>query len=459
MRLIFTTLFFTFIISNNNYGQSNSYPIKNLVSDTIPVAFVTLQKPLFIHLDKEVPFKANSQNLIKNGKDLYLFINGTGRLYKTIVDSNSYHFVRMDSTTHFGYNIGAFPFSYNNKLYNFGGYGLWRANGQLRVFNEKDMQWDIVKINKEISFVADNDLLWYDIKGKKIYIAYYCERNDALKKGTVNKEFVYDVMVFDLVTNDWTKVGVLDSYLKVNLPVIKSITISPWGLLVTLNDKLSIIDFAENRVLFLKESKEGYQGLQREFFKGNYYFKDSTLYFGSNGQQILDSLQFHTSDFIPSGEVVYTASYMPNYWLLIAIAVGITLALGLWWVLKQNAAKKQPLSILEKEVKEASDNKNTPHLLFEEKELTVLKLLIDSSAKAKTCSLEDLNQVLGLTKKPVEVQKKQRSDVIISINKKYYFITRKEVPLIEKSRTEFDKRSFEYFIAYEKLNEVKKLLP
>ena len=106
---------------------------------------------------------------------------------------------------------------------------------------------------------------------------------------------------------------------------------------------------------------------------------------------------------------------------------------------------------------EIIEDLNIPKL-FEEKEKQVLELIIEKSLKAQITNTDDLNRVLGLSKKAIEIQKKQRSDVIVSINKKYAFVTKSNDLLIEKKRADFDKRSFEYFIAFEKLELIKKYL-
>ena len=113
--------------------------------DAKPVSFISWQKELYFSTSDSL-FDTYPQNLIKQGKDIYIFINGSGRLYKAIFGVNGLKFIRLDSTINFGYNIGSFGFSYNNRIYSLGGYGYWRMNGQLRVFNEKAKQWDIVKL-------------------------------------------------------------------------------------------------------------------------------------------------------------------------------------------------------------------------------------------------------------------------------------------------------------------------
>ncbi|MCY7311230.1 MAG: hypothetical protein LH619_10670, partial [Chitinophagaceae bacterium] len=79
--------------------------------------------------------------------------------------------------------------------------------------------------------------------------------------------------------------------------------------------------------------------------------------------------------------------------------------------------------------------------------------IAENSLKGNYTSIEEVNKALGVSKKNIEIQKKQRSDIITSINKKYSYIKQSPQELIEKRRTEFDKRSFEYYIDNSRLNE------
>jgi hypothetical protein len=58
----------------------------------------------------------------------------------------------------------------------------------------------------------------------------------------------------------------------------------------------------------------------------------------------------------------------------------------------------------------------------------------------------------------MEVQKRMRSDLIGSINQKMGLITKDKKPVIDKQRSEFDKRSFEYFIRTEYMELVSRVL-
>ena len=51
-----------------------------------------------------------------------------------------------------------------------------------------------------------------------------------------------------------------------------------------------------------------------------------------------------------------------------------------------------------------------------------------------------------------------RSDLIGSINQKLSIVTRDKKPVVDKQRSEFDKRSFEYFIHPSHMELVEKII-
>ena len=369
-------------------------------------------------------------------------------------------FARVDSTNNFGYNIGSFGFSYNNRIYNLGGYGYWRMNGQLRIFNEKASQWDIVKLNKEIPILTGKTegMLWYDVIGKKIYTAYYLIKDEAIKSKDLDEtQFICDVMVLDLEKTEWIKLGSLNSFLKGKLQIVKPITMCPWGQLITIGDKISLLDFKNNQILSLDVSKEQYQSLIRAGWGSSFYFKDSTLFYGNNNS--LDSVLMHYSDFISTNQQLYTKGDTSSFtsksgtylFIVIPLAlIGVSIVL-----LKKYKSGKTKIA---ENGFPLSNGNNATQTVFDEMEIQLLQLLIQNSSAGTTTSTDEQNKVLGLIKKNSEIQKKQRSDIIIGINRKYSFIAKSEKSIIQKQRSEFDKRSYEYFIDYSRLEEIRNFL-
>ena len=112
----------------------------------------------------------------------------------------------------------------------------------------------------------------------------------------------------------------------------------------------------------------------------------------------------------------------------------------------------------EQKTQQTNSQYNSIQNVFQEKEIQLLQLLIDNSILGRTTSIEEENKVLGLSKLSSDLQKKHRSDIITSINKKYSVLKGSEEPIIKKKRTEFDKRSFEYYIDQNRILEIKGLL-
>jgi hypothetical protein len=96
--------------------------------------------------------------------------------------------------------------------------------------------------------------------------------------------------------------------------------------------------------------------------------------------------------------------------------------------------------------------------LLEEKERSLLEFIYYYSEEERLTTIEEINKVIGVANRSMEVQKRMRSDLIGSINQKMGLITKDKKPVIDKQRSEFDKRSFEYFIRTEYMELVARVL-
>jgi hypothetical protein len=96
--------------------------------------------------------------------------------------------------------------------------------------------------------------------------------------------------------------------------------------------------------------------------------------------------------------------------------------------------------------------------LLEEKERSLLEFIYYYSEEERLTTIEEINKVIGVANRSMEVQKRMRSDLIGSINQKMGLITKGKKPVIDKQRSEFDKRSFEYFIRTEYMELVARVL-
>ena len=164
LRPLLTTFFFI-VLNVQVQSQENTYTISN--SNFLR----TIREPRFdgcefmaysTHSSRLIDFKTSNfrtygQVLMVRKGELYIFISATGMLYKSAdpINNDSLRFQRIDKTEHFGYNINCKAFVFKDKFYNLGGYGFWRWNGQLRVFDEKTADWKIERLNREIPVALD----------------------------------------------------------------------------------------------------------------------------------------------------------------------------------------------------------------------------------------------------------------------------------------------------------------
>ena len=96
--------------------------------------------------------------------------------------------------------------------------------------------------------------------------------------------------------------------------------------------------------------------------------------------------------------------------------------------------------------------------LLNEREKLLLDFIYNHSLDERLTTIEEINKVIGASQRTPEVQKRLRSDLIGSINDKLEIISESKYNAVEKQRSEFDKRSFEYFIHPEQMELVKKVL-
>lgn len=468
-RVAYTILLLTTVFPCLFSQSANNPILQSLLSYDHPIAVISWDGYKYVDPvdNKDNQFESFPQLLIRNSKGLYVYVNGTGRLYKASLNNGKIGFTRLDSTVYFGSNFRSLVFSYKDVIYNLGGYGFWKTNGLLRYYVEQRREWEIVKLNKEIPLQAENsyDLIWFDQAKGKIYFGFTREENNITTDEKSTVTFHYETIVLDLEKKEWQSLGTLSPFLKNELVNLTNITSSPWGQMVRFKGKTLFLNYRENKIYQLNLPSEKQKIIDQ--FPSNTgdshacYFKDSVFFSSISSRNLLDSLPMSKTELMTLDEKIYSPGVFQAktneksssqnriniFWSLAGLAV---LVLGFFIFFR----KRKP-SVSNNNLK---SNHSINYHLFSELETEVLKVITSNSQKALLTSIEDLNKVLGVNKKSIEVQKKQRSDVISSINKKYSYIQKDKGELIERKQAEFDKRSFEYFIEYSKLQDILDLL-
>lgn len=430
LLLVFVTSY-TLIL----HGQDKIDFWKKLKNDSSENVLIT-PGPEFPETDWDSTLKPKFAAPLKAGNDVYAWVGGTGRLYKMETDASvGYRFKRIDSTEALLYNINAFPFVYKNRIYTLGGGGIWRTNGQLRVFNETANEWDIIKLNREIPFLwsKEDGSIWYNPKASKIYLGFYRPSNDAV---TEEYKPVAEVYELNLETKEWNKLGELNREFIKHINKFRTIAMSPNGLLCLLDSRVYLFNFEENKVYRLRDNTPYWQLLNRWFNGSTFYFKDSVLYAHNANQHLFDSVRMRTEDFETATVPVYKRQQSSAYfYLLLLLILGVTAVFVLH---KRKAAQKN-----EDQKNDQEQNRNIELSISEQE---VLRLIFANSIEGNNTTIEELNVLLGLSRKNVDIQKKQRSDLLISLNRKLSVLSESGKPVVDKLRSETDKRVFEYYI-------------
>ena len=292
------------------------------------------------------------------------------------------------------------------------------------------------------------------------------------------KEGLYQL---NIKTGDWTRIG------KMRDTVHTIVATLPWGLLV---DNFGLLDLANNRYFVL--SKKIRANLIAIVSSVKYAYPavatfaiDSVVYIGSQSHPY-DSVVISRADLIDTGIPVYTPQESPGLLdnveadsFLLVILGFISSFLGL---LLYRAKKAQPapsadtlstspfetLSAPEDTSKAVAAPETEKHPtsfrstrileLLEERERSLLQFLFNHSLDERLTSIDEINKVVGVQNRSVEIQKRMRSDLIGSINQKLNIITKDKKPVVDKQRSEFDKRSFEYFIHPDHMELVEKII-
>jgi hypothetical protein len=96
--------------------------------------------------------------------------------------------------------------------------------------------------------------------------------------------------------------------------------------------------------------------------------------------------------------------------------------------------------------------------LFEEIEKKILKTVLNNQKNfQKNTSIDELNKILSIEDRPMKIQNNIRAEAILTLNKKFSTYLTTNDFLVERIRSDFDKRFFEYRLNRKYLNIVERL--
>jgi len=375
--------------------------------------------------------------LIKNEMGLFILINGTGRVYKAVsLINNSVTFDRIDSTDFYGNTFSSIDFSYNNSLYSYGGYGYFNINGQLRLYNPEN-EWSIVRLNQELK-VLDHLTNYLEEKSR----LYFIEAPKIIES-TGSKTTKYNAIALSIEKGENIVLGEVNK--RINISNAKLICDFKHmnGSLIIIDNETYLIDYENNKIYKLINKK--IEALFTSTLKNEYntFFSiDSNIYFYNKNKNILSSIIVSKNDFKIEPYPLY--GKIVNYELIYSLFIIILLLVILFYGYKKfNTKKKEHKVVIENDI---SSNE------FNNIEIDLISALIKNSENNSFLNVNDINEILGIKKKSLEIQKRVRSETINNINHKFNIKFNQKVTFIEREKSKVDKRFYNYII---NLNNIK----
>jgi hypothetical protein len=436
---------FTFFIIESKaqfFSAKRNKLFNYVLSSNIGNQTILFQNPTSLLLEFERKNERFHRTLFKIGKTIYLTTEGYGEVYKLkSVNDSLLIFQRVDSTIFSGNNFNASFFYYGNKIYSFGGYGYWRFNGQLRLFNEGH-EWDIIKLNQEIQY--NTKISIFDSATSTLYFIskpYFDESFENHKEHTtINK--------LDLLKNEVEELGRLKPVFENSILESPGFVIcyNPFGILLLHQNKWVLLNLKENKVFEYSNKEVTSKLFGNSYFSPTIYhsIQDSILIYSKQEDSLL-KFQLLEKDFINTKKEFFVKKTIGGYLNILFL---FPLLIPIFLIYRR---KKITQRLIDKQKNSLSENHESILLnadgVYSLLEQDLIDMVYTLSQSKTLVTVEHVNKLLGLSKKNIEVQKRTRREIINSINYKFKKNSQLETDLVQAVRSDEDKRYMNYYIS------------
>lgn len=340
------------------------------------------------------------------GERIRLTLDGTGQIFDFIPASKKLS--RLDRTIHSGFNFGAQRFIREGVVHSFGGTGFWSFSQALTYYDEKTAEWQLLRPRNLGPLSIYNGYQGYSAKSDMFYSGgsefyQFLDRLDI--------EYSDEFYAFDFKTHQWVLLGDINA----DLPYKKLREIIWTGnyFIHFANDKLYTIDPAKNKVYEYHDPNKVLQGGYMNYSKGDTVF----TYWHINDGPVV---KFSVSEILAKSEFV-GPFYTPktNRWFYV-LGLGIVFVVfgAYLWIKK---SKKTQVS-----------------LFFNSLEIKLLRALMHQDVSSPL-STNEINDILELSDKSLENQRRIRMNIINQVNQKIALFFQVE-KAIERIASHEDKR-------------------
>ncbi len=440
----FIGVLITIITSSQTYKAPITPTLKHLYQIENEIGTISNTDKLTLF-----PLKVGNQEarfkLIKNKTGLYALIDGTGQVYKaTKINNDHVSFSRIDSTHFYGNTFQSINFSYKDTIYTFGGYGFWHMNGQLSHLNP-GAEWSIDKIDKMYNTV--NTIYSYHPITAKIYFLEFSRSNEGTYEQTPNTS----IIEFDINKRKNILLGILNPKIDLKWKYFTIDAPSLGGLINFYDREIYLYQFSNNKIFQLTNSAIKDVLIGKAGAELQTTFEDAgKIYYSYNNDTSLRSFSISMNDFKEVPYPLYI-SRGPNhqYWILV-LAIFILCIVGYIYFNRKRRRKTNNTHVNNTTSEVYTTNLNSNE--FNSIETTLINKLVERSNTDSFLTVDELNSCLGIKKKTIEIQKRVRTEAINRINHKFNVNFNQETSFIERTRSNEDRRFFNYIINKDNAN-------
>lgn len=343
---------------------------------------------------------------------------GTGIVFD--FDENKGTLTKADRTYFSGYNFGASVFLRQDTLYSFGGSGFWDYSKALTYFDVATKEWENIKAQNLGPKAIFNGFHGYHASSDLFYSGGSEYHNFLNNEPTALDQLFYQ---FDFKTNRWELLGnILPELFQTKAREI----IWSGRYFVQFSDQaIYFIDPVANQVY-------KYQSATRFFQAAPQMFVHNGSIYGFWDEEGGKVTSFNIFSLVRKSTPIGSFYSANSYWTYYLLGV----FLFVFALLIFNYLRKR-------------DKKH--NLQLEEQEMNLVKALI--AAESKGLSTVEVNDLLGLSAKNLDNQRRLRLNIISNINHKLYLKYRIEHAIVRTSSS-LDKRQSVYLFS----NDVLRLL-
>ena len=380
---------------------------------------------------------------------IYYKPTGTGYVYEAKMDMSNGQVtgVKIDSTYFTGYNFLDYVFIKNDTIFSLGGQGFWNHNGQLRYFSREKKEWELIPIQHWFP-VSTSDFVDIRSKNSKVYTYFLDNKLDNIFTNQISNS-IDTILSLNLDNGEIKKLGYINPSIK-SIKPDESIKIeTDYGIMIFENGAIKLIDIEKNTFSIWKDIKLNNLFNSSKAEIKPIIIKDSLLIYYNYDH--MDSIVLPITKFLKISNVYSPLETEKKVNKLLYLTLLILLISFSIIYIKNQKSKKSFIS----ETAQNDDNTVNEKIILTKENVLQLNSFFDANElqlisqiilNSNRISVDQMNYILGLEKKNIQVQKKNRSSIISSINIKFKsdFIINDD--LIQRIKDENDARNIIYKI-------------